>query len=68
MGEYCHGKGKGKIVSFDAMKAYRKSRIIAILLTSALDRSVQYHDPAALHPCKNPGKQLNRRPGAPQSR
>jgi len=59
MGEYCHGKGKGKGkgkgVSFDTMKAYRKSRIIAKLLTSALDRSVQYHAPAVVPPWKSPG-------------
>jgi hypothetical protein len=54
VGEYCQGKGKGKGVSFDAMKAYRESRIIAKLLTSALDMSVQYRAPAALPPWKNP--------------
>ena len=53
MGAYCHGKGKG--VSFDTMKACRKSRIIAKLLTSALDRSVHYHVPAAVPPWKSPG-------------
>jgi len=55
MGAYCHGKGKGKGVSFDTMKACRKSRIIAKLLTSALDRSVHYHVPAAVPPWKSPG-------------
>ena len=57
VGEYCHGKGrgKGKFVSFDTMKEYRESRITAKLLASALDRSSQYHAPAALPPWKNPG-------------
>ena len=57
MGEYSQGKcnGQGKGVSFDAMKAYRENRITAELLTSALDRSDQYHGPAALPPWKNPG-------------